>query len=56
MEIGFSNDVEDLPSQVVQLEHGENVRLIGHGLLDLPDVLVEHGFRPGMNFATIEKP
>src|SRR6476646_3504845 len=41
LEIGFPIDVEKVPSEVMQLEHGENVRLTSHGLRDVVGVLIE---------------
>ena len=55
-EVGLSLDREEDPAQVVQLEHGEDVRLARHRLLDIPGILVEDLSLPGMIFAMIEKP
>jgi hypothetical protein len=41
LEIGFPLDVEKIPSEVMQLEHGEDVRLISDGLLDGLGVLIK---------------
>src|SRR6476469_5158134 len=41
LEVSFPLDVEKVPSKVMQLEHGEDVRLTGHGLLDVLGVLIE---------------
>ena len=41
MKVGFAVDGEENPAEVVQLEHGEDVRLTGHRLLDVLGVLVE---------------
>ena len=40
-EVGFALDVEKDPAEVMQLQHGEDVRLTGHGLLDVLGVLIE---------------
>jgi hypothetical protein len=56
LEIGFPLDVEKVPSEIMQLEHGEDVRLISDGLLDVLGVLIKTGSRPGMIFAMMEKP
>ena len=45
LKVGFSIDFENLPAQIMQLEHGEAVRLLGHGFLDLPGMLVEQQVR-----------
>src|ERR1700720_1725788 len=42
LEIGFSPDIEKVPSEVMQLENGEDVRLTSHGLLDVLGVLIEN--------------
>src|SRR6266446_446646 len=46
-EVGLSLDREEHPAQVVQLEHGEAVRLVRHRLLDVLGVLVEYIFPAG---------
>src|SRR3954454_16383108 len=43
-EIGLPFDREENPAQVVQLKHGEAVRLLRYGLLDVSGVLVEYIF------------
>src|SRR4029077_10064324 len=45
--VGFPVDWEEHPAQIVELEHGEAVRLIRHRLFDVPSVLVEHLFTAG---------
>ena len=40
-EVGLPLMSKEDPAQVMQLEHGEAVRLIGHGFLDVLGVLVE---------------
>ena len=40
--VGFPVDWKEDPAQIVQLEHGEAVRLVGYCLLDVLGVLVEH--------------
>src|SRR6478736_8765133 len=47
LEIGFPLDVEKVPSEVMQLEHGEDIRLTSHRLLDILSVLVEYIFPAG---------
>ena len=56
-EVGVAFDVEEHPAQVVQLEHGEDVGLPGHRLLDVLGILAEDFCSvPGLIFARIEKP
>src|SRR5688572_20886449 len=40
-EVGFALDWKQQPTEIVQLEHGENVRLTGDRLLDGAGMLVE---------------
>src|SRR6266536_4554972 len=47
LEIGFPIDIEKVPSEVMQLEHGEDVRLTSHGLLDVLGVLIENRLPSG---------
>ena len=56
LEINIAFDFEEIPSEVMQLQHGKNVRLTCHGLLEGLGVLVKTGSCPGKNFAMIEKP
>src|SRR5207248_6767254 len=41
LEVGLSLDLEDLPAQIVQLEHREDIRLLCHCLLEISRILVE---------------
>src|SRR6476660_7338370 len=41
LEVRFPLDVEKVPSKVMQLEHGEDISLTSHGLLDVLGVLIE---------------
>src|SRR6185503_16690914 len=41
LEVSIPLDLEEIPSEVMQLEHGEDVRLTGHRLLDVLGVFVE---------------
>src|SRR6266536_295049 len=41
LKVGFPLDVKKIPSEVMQFEHGEDVRLTGYGLFDVPGVLIE---------------
>src|SRR3954465_14434719 len=47
LKVGFSVDFENLPAQIVQLEHGEAVWLLGHRFLDLSGMLVDSRFAAG---------
>src|SRR5690349_4007767 len=47
LEIGFPIDVEKVPSEVMQLEHGEDVRLTSHSLLDVLGILIEDWLSSG---------
>src|SRR6266536_6257898 len=50
LEIGFPIDIEKVPSEVMQLEHGEEVRLTSHGLLDVLGILIENRLPSGDDF------
>src|SRR5437588_3299692 len=39
-EVGVLADVEEYPAQVVELQHGEEVRRLGRSLLELPGIRV----------------
>src|SRR6266496_681631 len=41
LEVRFPFDVEQVPSEIMQLKHGEDVRLTCHGLFDYLGVLIE---------------
>src|ERR1700730_6676191 len=47
LEVGFPIDVEKIPSEVMQLEHGEDIRLTSHGFLDVLGVLIEDRLSSG---------
>src|SRR6185436_1016171 len=49
-EVGLPVDRKEDPAQVVQLEHGETVRLRRYGLLDVFGILVEHLLPTGDDF------
>src|SRR6478736_7113430 len=49
LEIGFPLDVEKVPSEVMQLEHSEDVRLISDGLLNVLGVLIKNRLPSGDN-------
>ncbi len=47
LEVRFPFDVEKVPSEIMQLKHGEDVRLTCHGLLDVLGVLIERRLPSG---------
>jgi hypothetical protein len=47
LEIGFPLDLKKVPSEVMQLEHGEDVRSISDGLFDVLGVLIKNRLASG---------
>src|SRR4029077_967251 len=45
-EVRIALDREQYPAQVMQLQHGQGVRLAGDGCFDLPRVFIEDLFAP----------
>src|SRR4029078_12272948 len=54
-EVGLPVDGKEDPSQVVQLEHGETLRLRRYGLLDVFGILIEHLLPTGDDFCENRK-
>src|SRR5262249_54913361 len=49
LKVGVPLDLEQIPAQIVQFQHGEEVRLSGHARLDVSRILVEVLFGAGFD-------